>query len=67
MLRIYRVSNDLDDVHLLFELKSTHMYNRENVYKVNKQVNDNILYMMDNVVRDPSAQLYLFETSDDEE
>jgi hypothetical protein len=30
------------------------------VYKVNKQVNDNILYMMDNEVRDPSVQLYLF-------
>jgi hypothetical protein len=53
MLRIYRVSIDFDDVHLLFELKSMRMYNRESVYKVNKQVNDNILYMMDNEVRDP--------------
>ncbi len=36
-----------------------HMYNIKNVYMVNKQVNDNILYMMDNEVRDPSVQLYL--------
>lgn len=61
MLKIYRMRIVLDDdVRLLFELMSVHMYNRVNVYMVNKQVNGNILYMMDNEVRDPSIQLYLF-------
>ena len=47
---------------------STHMYNITNVYRVNKQVNGNSLYTMDNVIRDPSVQLYLFsQTSDDDE
>ena len=52
----YQVSNDSDDVQLMFALKLMHMYNIENVYKVSRQVNDNILYKMDNVVRDPSVQ-----------
>ena len=49
-----------DDVRLSFEWMSMHMYNRVNVCMVNKQVNGNILYRMDNEVRDPSIQLYLF-------
>jgi hypothetical protein len=60
MSMIYLMWNDVRSLLLLFELKSMHMYNIENVYMVNKQVNDNILYMRDNEVRDPSVQLYLF-------
>lgn len=48
-----RIVWDDDDVRLLFELMLMHMYNTVNVCMVNKQVNDNILYRMDNEVRDP--------------
>jgi len=60
MLMIYRETIGSGDVHWLFVLMLVRRYNKVNVYKVNKQVNDNSLCMMDSVVRDPSVQLYLF-------
>ena len=60
MLMIYQETIESGDGRWLFVLMLVRRYNKVNVYKVNKQVNDNSLCMMGSVVRDPSVQLYLF-------